>query len=209
MVCVNGTPTTTPEEIPMRSTLDKLLSWIGLALAALLLVAGGLLTWASSFVGDNVKEQLTSQHITMPAGPALEGLEKADADALKPFAGQKLENGDQAKAYSDHFILAHMNESSDGKTYSEISGQYMQQCPQSDPANATKPECQKLGGLRQSLFMGSTLRGLLLYGYAFATIGKIAGYAAIAAFLGAIGFLVLGLLGLRHAKAAAAHETRL
>ena len=33
--------------------------------------------------------------------------------------------------------------------------------------------------------MGDTLRGLLLYGYAFATIGTIAGYAAIVAFAGA------------------------
>src|SRR3954453_4161581 len=33
--------------------------------------------------------------------------------------------------------------------------------------------------------MGETLRGLMLYGFAFATIGTIAGYAAIAAFAGA------------------------
>jgi nitroimidazol reductase NimA-like FMN-containing flavoprotein (pyridoxamine 5'-phosphate oxidase superfamily) len=32
-----------------------------------------------------------------------------------------------------------------------------------------------LTGRRQTLFMGDTLRGLLLYGYAFATIGTIAG----------------------------------
>ncbi len=46
--------------------------------------------------------------------------------------------------------------------------------------------------------MGNTLRGLLLYGYAFATIGMIAGYAAVAAFVGAAVLLVLALLGLRH-----------
>ena len=41
----------------MRSTLDKLVSWIGLGLAAVMLVAGGLLTWASNFVDNEVKTQ--------------------------------------------------------------------------------------------------------------------------------------------------------
>ena len=185
----------------MRSTLDKLISWIGLGIAAVLLVAGGLLTWASTFVADNVKEQLTAQHITMPDEKGMAGLEdKADQEALKPFAGQPLENGQQAKAYADHYILAHMNKSSGGKTYSEVSGEFM-------AANKTAPDAQAtkdLGALRQSLFMGSTLRGLLLYGYAFATMGTIAGYAAIGAFAAAVLFLVLALLGFRHAKTAAA-----
>ncbi len=74
-----------------------------------------------------------------------------------------------------------MNEASKGQTYSEVSGQYIQQCT-SDPKAAATDTCQSLGGLRQTLFMGDTLRGLLLYGFAFATIGTIAGYAAIAAF---------------------------
>jgi hypothetical protein len=108
-----------------------------------------------------------------------------------------MENGQQAKAYADHYILVHMNESSGGKTYSEVSGEYMKLAkdPGADPAAV-----QELGDLRQSLFMGSTLRGLLLYGYAFDTMGRIAGYAAIAAFAGAGAMLVLGLLGLRHAS---------
>ncbi|MEZ5097307.1 MAG: hypothetical protein R2731_15150 [Nocardioides sp.] len=189
----------------MRATLDKLISWTGLVLAAVLLVAGGLLTWASSFVGAQVDQQLGDQHITMPATEAIAGdeaLSQADKDALTPFAGQDMRAGDQAKAYADHYILAHMNHASEGQTYSEVSGQYMGAgC--SDPAKATDATCQQLGGLRQTLFQGSTLRGLLLYGYAFGTIGKIAGFAAIAAFVGTAVMLALGLLGLRHAKLAA------
>lgn len=177
----------------MRKTMDKLISWTGLVVAAVLLLAGGLLTWASSFVADNVKEQLTAQHITMPVEAAFP---KGHEDALKPFAGQPMENGQQAKAYADHYILVHMNESSGGKTYSQISGQFLKM--KADPT-ADQAEVAKLGDLRQSLFMGSTLRGLLLYGYAFDTIGRIAGYAAIGAFAGAGIMLVLGLLGLRHA----------
>ncbi len=54
----------------MRSAFDKLISVTGLALVALLLVAGGLLTWAHSFIGDQVHNQLTMQGITMPEGRA-------------------------------------------------------------------------------------------------------------------------------------------
>ena len=42
----------------MRAMLDKLTSWVGLALAAVLLVAGGLLTWANAFVADQVARAL-------------------------------------------------------------------------------------------------------------------------------------------------------
>ncbi len=74
----------------MRSTLDKLISWTGFLLAAVLLVAGGLLTWASSFVGDQVNEQLSMQNITMPTADAYGSLPQADQDALAPYAGEKL-----------------------------------------------------------------------------------------------------------------------
>src|ERR1035437_5584296 len=42
-----------------RRTFDALLTSVGLVLAIILLVAGGLLTWASSFIGDQVKTQLS------------------------------------------------------------------------------------------------------------------------------------------------------
>lgn len=73
-----------------RSALDKLISFVGLALAALLIVGGGLLTWASSFVNAQVESQLTSQRITMPSGAALDKLNSAeDKAALEPYAGQE------------------------------------------------------------------------------------------------------------------------
>ena len=177
----------------MRKTMDKLVSWTGLIVAVVLLVAGGLLTWASNFVADNVKQQFSAQNITMPVAAAFP---KGQEKYLAPFAGQPLENGQQAKAYADHYILAHMNAQSGGKTYSEVSGEFM---AMSKNPNADKAEVAKLGELRQSLFMGNTLRGLLLYGYAFDTIGRIAGFAAIGAFVGAGLLLVLSVMGLRHA----------
>ena len=50
-----------------RNTFDKLLSATGFILAAVLLVAGGLLLWASVFVGNQVTTELTSQQILLPA----------------------------------------------------------------------------------------------------------------------------------------------
>jgi hypothetical protein len=56
--------------------------------------------------------------------------------------------------------------------------------------------------------MGNTLRGLLLNAYAFATMGTIAGLAAIGAYVAAALLLGLALLGLWHARriAAAPHD---
>ena len=188
----------------MRAVLDKLISWTGLALAVVLLIAGGLLTWANMFIGDQVKDQLTMQDITMPEGEALASLPEADASALEKYAGSALDSGPEAKAYADHYILAHMNAASDGRTYQQVSGEFL---ALDDEAKASE-EGQALGGLRQTLFMGNTLRGLLLYGYAFATIGTIAGYAALAAFVGAFVLLALVQLGMRHARRTEKAEVR-
>lgn len=180
----------------MRSALDKLISGAGLLLAVVLVAAGGLLTWANVFIGDQVKDQLTMQDITMPEGKALESLPDADREALEPFAGSPMDTGPEARAYADHYILAHMNASSGGRSYSQVSGEFQ---ALSDAEKAT-PEGQELGALRETLLQGNTLRGLLLYGYAFATMGTIAGIAAIVSFVGAAFLLVLVALGLRHAR---------
>ena len=177
----------------MRSSFDKLISWTGIVVAGVLLVAGGLLVWASSFATQNVHDQLASQAITMPVAAALTTpTMKAE---LSQYAGQDLTTGAQAKAYADYYIQAHMDESSGGKTYSQVSGEYMAALKADPTAQAT----QDLGQLRQTLFMGTTLRGMLLNAYAFATLGTIAMWAAIASFIGAAVMLALGVMGLRHA----------
>jgi len=180
----------------MRSSFDKLISWTGIVVAGVLLVAGGLLVWASSFATSNVQDQLKAQQITMPAAAALTTPDmKAN---LSQYAGQDLTTGAQAKAYADYYIQEHMNASSGGKTYSQVSGEFLAANKADPTAQATKD----LGDLRQSLFMGTTLRGMLLNAYAFATLGTIAMWAAIASFIGAAVMLTLGVLGLRHAHKA-------
>lgn len=194
--------------IIMRATLDKLISWLGLALALLLLIAGVLLTWASTFIADQVDQQLSDQKIIMPTEEALAGddaLSDEDRAALKEFAGDEMNSGPEAKAYADNYILAHLNATTGGETYSTLGGAQAEACG-AEGENADSEECSAVNAQRDTVFKGSTLRGLLLYGYAFATMGTIAGYAAIAAFVGAALMLVLALLGFRHAKRVADHE---
>jgi hypothetical protein len=183
----------------MRSTLDRVISWMGLALAALLLTGGGLLVWASNFINTSVTEQLSQQEITMPAGPAIE--DPLIKPYLSQYAGQKMSTGDQAKAYADHYIAVHMAKAGGGSTYEAVSGKFI---AMTKDANADPAELKKLGDLRQTMFMGDTLRGLLLNAYAFGTMAKIAAYAAWVAVAGAVVMAGLAVLGLRHAARIAA-----
>ena len=172
-----------------RRTLDALLTTGGLIVATVLLVAGGLLSWANSFVDDNVRTQLAAQNIYFPD----KGSEQLEDPAVKPYlekyAGQQLLTGEQAKAYADHYIKVHLDASTGGKTYSELS-----------TISRANPDDEKAAGLVQLAFRGETLRGLLLNAYAFGTMGKIAMYAAWASFAGAAAMFVLSLLGFRHLR---------
>jgi hypothetical protein len=172
-----------------RRTLDALLTTGGLIVAAVLLVVGGLMTWASNFVDDNVQTQLAAQKIYFPKA----GSEQLNDPKVKPYleqyAGQQLLTGDQARAYADHYIKVHLDESTGGKSYSELSN-----------ISRANPDDEKAAGLVQLAFRGETLRGLLLNAYAFGTMGKIAMYAAWASFIGAAAMLVLSLLGFAHLR---------
>ena len=188
-----------------RRTFDALLTTVGLVVAAVLLAAGGLLSWASGFISDNVQTQLVSQRITMPSGKAIE--DPAIKPYLAQYAGQELTTGAQAKAFADHYILVHMNKSSNGRTYEEVSGEFMALTKSANPDPA---KVKELGDLRQSLFMGNALRGMLLNAYAFGTMATIASYGALAAFGGAGILVLLSLLGLLHLRRVpAAQEVRL
>lgn len=179
----------------MRSTIDRLVSWTGMVLVVVLLAFGGMLLWANSFIGDQVHDQLAMQGITMPTKDSLET--DAQHEALDQYAGEQLTTGAQARAFADHYILVHMNAASGDRTYEEVSGEFM---ALSADENANPDEVAELGQLRQTLFMGNTLRGLLLNAYAFSMMGVIAGYAAIASLIGAAVLALLALLGLRHAR---------
>jgi hypothetical protein len=170
-------------------TLDALLTAAGLALTGVLIIAGALLLWGQSFVGNEVRSQLAGQKIFFP--PA--GSEALSDPQVKPYltkyAGQQLVDGDQAKAYADHFIAVHVSKIAGGQTYAQLSGKAL-----------ANPKDTALAGQVQTVFRGETLRGLLLNAYAFWKIGQIARIAAIVAFVGAGIFLVLSVLGFRHMR---------
>jgi hypothetical protein len=171
-----------------RRTFDLLVAMGGLFLAVTLVVSGALLTWAHDFVGNEVHTQLAAQKIFFPpaGSPAIKAPEFA---AMRQYAGQQLTTGPQAETYADHFIANHLIEIGGGKTYAQISAEAI-----------AAPTNTKLAATAQTLFQGETLRGLLLNAYAFATMGMIAGIAAIAAFIAAAIMFVLGGLGLMHAR---------
>ena len=96
---------------------------MGVLLAVFLLVAGGLLTWAYTFVNNQVTTQLTEQQIVFPAAndPSIKALPPDDAAAMKQYAGQLMTTGAQAETYANHFIAVHLKEIGGGKTYSQLS----------------------------------------------------------------------------------------
>ena len=174
-----------------RKTFDLIASSVGVLLAVLLLIGGGLLTWAYTFVNNQVTTQLSEQQIFFPtAGSiAVKSLPSADAAAMTAYAGQQLTTGAQAETYANHFIAVHLKEIGGGKTYSQLSAESL-----ATPGNA------KLKAQVETVFQGTTLRGLLLNAYAFWQIGQIALYAAIAAFAGGAIFLALSIIGFLHMR---------
>ncbi len=174
-----------------RKTFDLLVSTGGLVMAAVLLVAGGLLMWGYSFASGQVHDQLAAQKIVFPAksNPEFKVLPAADQAAMGSYAGQTLTTGAQAKTYADHFIAVHLAEMGHGKTYSQLSGESLQQ-----------PKNTALAGLVQTVFRGTTLRSMLLEAYGFWQLGQIALFAAIAAFIGAGLLLILSIVGLVHGR---------
>ena len=83
----------------------------------------------------------------------------------------------------------HLGEIGGGLTYSQLSAKAM-----AAPANT------KLAAQVETVFKGTTLRGMLLNAYGFWQMGQIAWIGAIVSFAGAALLLLLSLLGLAHLR---------
>ena len=171
-----------------RRTFDILMATAGLFLAITLIASGVLLTWAHTFIGNEVHTQLAAQQIYFPAANS-KAVAAPEFAAMRQYGGQQLTTGAQAEVYADHFIANHLKAIGGGKTYAQLSAEAIAQ-----PKNAV------LAAQVATVFKGETLRGLLLNAYAFGTMGMIAGIAAIGAFIAAAVMLVLSGLGLMHAR---------
>ena len=195
-----------------RRTFDRIVSFVGLGLSVFLFVAAALLNWGASFTDESVATQLSQQKITMPDkdSAGFKALSEEAQTALAPFSNMPLTTGEQAQAYADFYIGSHLKGIAAGKVYSEVSGMALAASAKSkaEPANiALATEAGILMGQRTTLFMGETLRGLLLYSFAFWQIGQIAMYAAWAAAAGGLLMLVLSLLGCAHIRRVEADAT--
>ena len=149
--------------------------YVLLIATVVLAVAGGLVFWGSSYAKTMVHDNLVEQKITFGTAEALKA--GGDEDLVK-YAGQLVDNGAKAMAYSE-YIQGHLAKVANGKTYSEVSTEF-----QKDKTNKT------LEAQRQTLFMGETLRGLLLSAYGWGLMGLIAFWVSVGLFAAAAVALV-------------------
>lgn len=180
-----------------RKSFDALVSAGGVLLAVILVAAGALLFWGYSYANNTVSSQLSAQKITFPSKAAFAGA-KAGTEItpgmipyLEKYAGEQMTTGAQAEAYANHFIAVHLTEIGGGLTYSQLSAQAMA-LPKGSAAYTVAE------GKVQTVFQGTTLRGMLLNAYGWWQMGQIALLSSIVSFVMAGLTLVLSGFGLWH-----------
>ena len=188
-----------------RKTFDMILTAGGAMLVVVLVAAGALAMWGYTYANANVHNQLAEQNITFPtraafAHPTAGGeITPSMIPTVSQYAGQPLLTGQQAEVYADNFISVHLKEIGGGQSYAQLSAKAMA-LPKNSPAY-TAAEAKV-----QTMFQGTTLRGLLLEAYAFWTFGQIALWAAVISFVLAGVMLTLTLLGMLHFRRVPAEE---
>src|SRR6266513_108308 len=163
----------------------------GFVMAAILLAAGGLLLWGSTYTHNMVHNQLAAQKIYFPSRAAF-AHPKAGSEitpsmipSVSQYAGQQLVTGQQAQSYADNFIAVHITNMTGGKTYAQLSA-----------ASLAQPDNTKLAGEVAAVFKGETLRSMLLNAFGWWKVSQITYIAALAAFgLGGLA-LIASLFGL-------------
>jgi hypothetical protein len=151
-----------------RFSTRALLATASAALAAVLVIAGGLLLWGSAYVHNTVQSQLAAQQITFPPASAFAHA-KAGTEitpsmipSVSQYAGQQLLTGQQAEAYADHFIAVHIANMGAGKTYAQLS-----------TASLAQPGNTQLAATVNTVFKGETLRSMLLSAYGWWKVSQI------------------------------------
>lgn len=154
-------------------------------LTLILLVIGSLALWANKYTTNMVRTELAAQKIFFPENGSPSFSPEVYPD-LQKYAGQQVDSAQEAKAYANGYIGRHLAQQGGGKTYSEISTEARK-----------NPSDEKLQALRETMLQGETLRGVLLStGFAFGTVGELAGIAAYALY-GLAALTALGALWFR------------
>ena len=148
-----------------------------------MILVGVLALIAGVYTRSVVDDQLSPQKIYFP--------EKGEElpPELNQYAGQQVDTGAEAKAYADDYIGAHLEGIGGGKSYSEVSAEFMK-----DPNN------KELAQQRQTMFMGETLRGMLLNAWGWGTLATIATIAGVVLILLGGVLLAIPLMAARDAK---------
>ena len=163
----------------------------GFVLSAILLAAGGLLLWGSTYTHNMVHNQLAAQQIYFPptaafAHPKAGGeITPSMIPSVSQYAGQQLVTGQQAQSYADNFIAVHITNMTGGQTYAQLSAKAL-----------ANPDNTKLAGEVATVFKGETLRAILLNAFGWWKVSQITFIASLIAFgLGGL-TLIASLFGL-------------
>jgi len=176
----------------MKTVVYRVLSQV---LGVILLAVGVFALVAGLYAHGYVSSQLSQEKITMPVAASYKELPQASQDALAPYVGQAMTNGDQAQAYANHYIWEHMQTAC--TTVKDAQGNSVPAVPADKctyagigaVATASTDATQKAAytAVRTSNFTGDSLRSMLLTAYAFWLVGSIAFWVGIAALvLGAV-----------------------
>jgi hypothetical protein len=156
----------------------------GFVLSAILLAAGGLLLWGSTYTHNMIHNQLAAQQIYFPPKAAFAhpraGTEITPSmiPSVSQYAGQQLLTGQQAESYADNFIAVHITNMTGGQTYAQLSAKAL-----------ANPDNTKLAGQVATVFKGETLRSILLNAFGWWKVSQITYIASLIAF--ALGGLTL------------------
>jgi heme/copper-type cytochrome/quinol oxidase subunit 2 len=181
-----------------RKVFDKLACTGGALIVVVLLVAGVLLLVGANFANSNVHNQLAEQQITFPSAAEFahpDGTEITTSmiPTVSQYAGEQLTTGAQAEVYANDFIAVHLREIGGGQTYAQLSAAAMALPKGSAAYTAAESKVQ-------TVFQGTTLRGLLLEAYGFSVMGGIAIWGSTIAFILAGLMALLVVFGIIHAR---------
>ncbi|MFJ8112067.1 hypothetical protein [Streptomyces sp. NPDC096132] len=119
-----------------------LLGTVGIALG----VAGPVMLWRGRSGRKEIRTELAAQKITFP--------QRGLPAELAAHAGHRVETGPEAHAYAE-FIKGNLAHATGGRTYAEITAELY----------AVGGDDEKLAELRQTAFMGQSLRASLMSAY--------------------------------------------
>ncbi|MGI8774506.1 MAG: hypothetical protein ACR2KQ_05765 [Actinomycetota bacterium] len=175
-----------------RRFIDLMISWAGAVVALAMVALGAAAIYGGSFALDNVRDRLEPQNVTFPPAEAMSDYDRSEG--LTAFAGQKVDTGTEAEAYS-RYIGGHLTDINNGATYSETS-------TAARAEGIPEDEAAELQGKVDTLFKGETLRAILLNAYGWWTVGQITMWAGIGAVVAGLLLAVFVGLGFFHARRA-------